>query len=582
MTTSPAPAGSLRRLLQFLRPHWRLGLLGGTMLAASVALQLPMPLLTMYLVDHVIPQRSFTILHWIGLGLGLFLILQSASAYGQNLVYAGFRNRVMFAIRRRLFLHLEHLPLSFFEQHKAGYVTSRVSSDVNKLQGMMANSLLTAFKEGLTLVVGIGLAFWIDWKLALIAMAILPAYVFWLSRWNPRVRQLRRETQEGYAQVTGDLLETVSGIHLVKSFLAERRELVRMLGALRRALNSEYDTARAVTLMTVGAGFLSGLGKLSLIWIGCWQIMNGSLTLGGFLAFNSFLRYLFGPAESLVTVNAGVQQSLAAADRIFEILDMTPEQRATTHRRRRLRKRARGEVVFDHVTFSYDGRRPALSEIDLRIEAGTTVALVGASGAGKSTLVKLLAGLYPVDSGSIRLDGMDLREIELRSLREQIAWVPQEIFLFSADVWTNLRYGKPKASQEEVVRAARLANAHEFLASLPEGYDTQIGERGVRLSGGQRQRVAIAMAFLKDAPILVLDEATSAVDAISEAAVQEAMARLTADRTTFIIAHRLTTVQEADLIVVLDRGRVAEQGTHRTLLQVGGRYSDLYSRNLAA
>lgn len=581
MTTNSTTAGSLRRFLTFLRPHWKLGLLGGAMLAASVALQLPMPLLTMYLVDHVIPQRSFAILHWIGAGLGLFLILQSASAYGQNLVYAGFRNRVMFAVRRRLFFHLEHLPLSFFEQRKAGYLTSRVSSDVNQLQGMMANNVLAAFKEGLTLLVGIGLAFWIDWKLAVIAVAILPAYVFWLSRWNPRVRQLRRQTQEGHARVTGDLLETVCGIHLVKAYLAERRELVRMLGSLRGALNTEFAAARAVTLMTVGAAFFSSLGKLSLIWFGCWQIMTGDLTLGGFLAFNSFLHYLFGPAETLVSVNAGVQESLAAADRIFEILDTTPEQRSAA-RRRRLPRRVRGEVVFDGVTFSYDGRRPALSAIDLRIAPGTTVALVGASGAGKSTLVKLLAGLYPVESGTIRLDGIDLREIDLRSLREQIAWVPQETYLFSGDVWTNLRYGKSKASKMEMVRAARLANADEFLARLPDGYDTQIGERGVRLSGGQRQRLAIAMAFLKDAPILVLDEATSAIDSISEAAVQEALARLTADRTTFIIAHRLTTVQEADLIVVLDRGRIVEQGTHHTLLHVGGRYSDLYSRNLAA
>ncbi len=569
-----------RRFLAFLRPHWRLALLGAVLMLVSVALQLPMPLLTMYLVDHVIPQRAVATLNWIGLGLAVFLFLKAGSAHWQNLILAGFRNRVIWDVNRRLFLHLEHLPLTFFERHRSGYLTSRVTHDVNQLQGLMATTLVTAVTESMTFLVGIGLVFWINWKLALVAVLILPGYVVWLARWNPRVRTLRRESQESYARVTGDMLETFTGMYLVKSFLAERRELVKMLRSLKRSLGNEYAADRATSLLTIGATSLSALGKLSLIWFGCWQIMTGDLTLGGFLAFNSFLRYLFDPANNLVSVNANVQRSLAAVDRIFELLDQRPEIYRPAAGRHL--GRARGRVEFRDVSFSYDGAQQVLSGIDLRIEPGQRVALVGPSGAGKSTLVKLLMNLYPVVHGSIHLDGMDIRGLDLRWLREQIALVPQDTFLFSGDVWSNLRYGNPKASREQMVRAAQLANADEFLIRLPDQYATEIGERAVRLSGGQRQRLSIAIAFLKDAPILVLDEATSSVDTISEHAIQQALSRLMERRTTFVIAHRLNTVRSADLIVVIDRGRIVETGTHDDLVRGGGSYYRLYLQSLAA
>jgi len=573
------PTKSFWRFLEFLRPHWKLGLIGGGIMLISVGLQLPMPLLTMYLIDHVVVGERVLTLHLIGFGLLGFLILKVVTTYWQNYVLMGFRNRVMFDIRRRLFLHLQRLPLAYFRGQRAGYLTARLTSDVDRVQGLLAESLLSALRQLITLLVGLALVFWINWQLALITLGILPFFVAWIYRLNPKVRELRCQTQESYANVTGDLLETLSNMYLVKSFVAERRELVKMLRSLRGALDVELRAGMASTVLSVGALSMSSLGKLALIWFGCWQIMQGQLTLGGFLAFNSFLRYLFDPAEGLVTLNIGAQHSLAAVDRIYQVFDESPEeQRACTPPLHAVR----GEVELRDVSFSYDGETMALSEVSLHVPAGSSVAIVGASGSGKSTLINLLMRIYELEAGSILVDGMDVRDMALGTLRRQIGLVPQGTFLFSGSVWDNLRYGNPKASRAELLRCAELANAHEFIIGLPEGYDTKIGERGVRLSGGQKQRISIAMAFAKAAPILILDEATAAMDSISEHAIQVAMGRLMERRTTFIIAHRLGTVRHADLIVVLDKGRIVERGSHETLIREVGVYSQLYSRHLVA
>lgn len=570
---------AFRRFLGFLRPHWKLGLIGGGIMLVSVGLQLPMPLLTMYLIDHVVADAQVGMLHLIGASLLVFLLLKSVAVYWQSYTLQAFRNRVIFDVRRRLFLHLERLPLSFFDNKRVGYLTSRISGDVTRVQGLLADTLLNAVRHVITLVVGVGLVFWLNWKLALVTISILPFFVYWISRLNPKVRQLRRKTQEEYGNVAGDLLETLSNIYLVKSFTAERRELAKMLRSLRGALGTEFQAGMTSTLLTVGAIVLSSLGKLALIWFGCWQIIRGELTLGAFLAFNSFLRYLFEPAEGLVQVNLSAQESLAAVDRILEILDEPSEREGPGTRQFRA---LRGRVEVRDVCFSYDGKVPALSDISFDVEPGTRVAVVGRSGSGKSTLVNLLMRLYEPDSGAIYMDGTEIRDLGLNVLRRQISLVPQDTFLFSGTVWDNLRYGRPTASKEELEHCARLANAHDFICRLPNGYATEIGERGVRLSGGQRQRIAIAMAFVKDAPILVFDEATASMDNISERKIQEAMERLMEARTTFVIAHRLGTVQNADMIIVLARGRIVEQGDHKSLIAGSGPYAELYSQNLAA
>lgn len=570
---------TFRRFLGFLRPHWKLGLIGGGIMLVSVGLQLPMPLLTMYLIDHVVADAQVGMLHLIGASLLVFLLLKSVAAYWQSYTLQAFRNRVIFDVRRRLFLHLERLPLSFFGNKRVGYLTSRISGDVTRVQGLLADTLLNAVRHVITLMVGVGLVFWLNWKLALVTVSILPFFVYWIKRLNPKVRRLRRRVQEEYGNVTGDLLETLSNIYLVKSFTAERRELAKMLRSLRGALGTEFQAGMMSTLLTVGAIVLSSLGKLALIWFGCWQIIRGELTLGAFLAFNSFLRYLFEPAEGLVHVNLSAQESLAAVDRILEILDEPSEREGPGPRASRA---LRGRVEVRDVCFSYDGEVPALSDISFDVQPGTRVAVVGRSGSGKSTLINLLMRLYEPDSGAIYMDGAEIRDIGLNVLRRQISLVPQDTFLFSGTVWDNLRYGRPTASEEELEHCAKLANADDFICRLPRGYDTEIGERGVRLSGGQRQRIAIAMAFVKDAPILVFDEATASMDNISERKIQEAMVRLMEARTTFVVAHRLGTVRNADMIIVLAGGRIVERGDHESLIKGRGPYAELYSKNLAA
>lgn len=572
-------AGSFRRFLGFLRPHWRLGAIGGVIMLISVGLQLPMPLLTMYLIDHVVVDRQVLTLHLIGFALLGFLVLKAFATYWQNYVLLAFRNRVMFDVRRRTFLHLERLPQAFFDTRRVGYLTSRLTSDINQVEGLLASTFLSALRQSVTLVVGVVLVFWLNWKLALMSVAILPFFIIWIRRLNPRVRELRRRSQEEYGVATGDLLETLSNIYLVKSFTAERRELTKMLRSLRQALRTDFRAGVTSTALSVGAISMSSLGKLALIWVGCLLIIRGELTIGAFLAFNSFLKYLFDPAEGLVTLNLSTQQSLAAVDRVYELLDEPAEPRATRVPERRP---VHGDVEFRDVSFSYDGTTPLLQGVDLHARPGTSVAIVGASGAGKSTLVKLLLRLHEPQEGTVLIDGEDIRGWPLSTLRRQIGLVPQDTFLFSGSVWDNLRYGKPKATQDELLRCAKLANAHDFILELPNGYDTQIGERGVRLSGGQKQRLSIAMAFVKDAPILVLDEATASVDNLSEEAIQQAMARLMERRTTFIIAHRLSTIRDADLIVVLDGGRIVESGDHDTLIETTGAYRRMYFSGAAA
>jgi ABC-type bacteriocin/lantibiotic exporter with double-glycine peptidase domain len=570
---------NLPRFWRFLRPHWRLALGGGLLMLVMVGLQLPMPLLTMYLLDVTVPSRNFGELHWIAIGLLAFLILKAFSTYYQSLVFAAFRNRVIFSIRRRLFSHLQHLTADFYDDARVGQIAARVMGDVNQVQGLLANVLLVAVREGLTLLVGLGLLLWMNWKLALVAMAVVPFYGFWLSRRSPSVRQLARKTQEDYTVVTGDVLETFSGIHLVKSYVAETAELLKMLRSLRKAMRSEYRSTVNSTVLEVGSAVLSSLGKLSLIWYGGYQIMTGTLTLGQFIAFNSFLRYLFDPTSTLVSINTGAQQALAAVDRLYELLDQPVETRPGT-RTKRL-EGVRGAIEFKRVGFSYDGVTPVLSDIDLRIEPGAKVAIVGRSGSGKSTLMKLLLGFHAPSSGSILIDDQDIQEVSLNSLRRNIAFVPQDAFLFTGDVWFNLSYGRRGATRAQMEQAARLADASDFIGRLPRKYETEVGERGVRLSGGQRQRLLIAMAFLKDAPILLLDEATSSVDVEAERAIRDALSRLMARPTTLVIAHRMSTIREADYIVLLDKGHVVQVGKHEELFaRSGGLYEKIYRDGL--
>jgi subfamily B ATP-binding cassette protein MsbA len=558
-----------------LKPHRRLGILGGIVVLVNVLLQLPMPLLTMYLVDHVIIEKNFNTLHWVGISLTLFLFLKAGSSHLQAYVFLLFRNRVIYDIRGRIFEHLTRLPLSFFDRNQAGYLSSRVSTELNGLNSLMANTMIQMLVNLLTLLFGLVFAFWLNWKLALMAVSILPFYFMLLKHYNPILRTENKKRKELFSNVMGDVLETICCIFMVKSFMAETRELNKMLRSFRAALTKDLRVSMTSNLVSIISVFLTSLGKLALIWFGCLQIMKGDFTLGGFLAFNSFLKYIYDPIKSLAGLSTGIQNGLATADRLFELLDHPPESNGDGEQL----SVNNGRIAFHKVNFTY-GEELILKDVSFTVEPGMTVAVVGRSGSGKSTLVNLMMRFYEPSSGTISIDGTDISNVSLSSLRKNIAIIPQDTFLFTGDVWFNLRYGAPEATDDQVIEAAEKAHAHEFLKNLPQGYDTPIGERGTRLSGGQRQRVALAMAFLKDAPILILDEATSPLDTENEKLIRTSVTELTRGRTTFIVAHQLLTITHADLVLVMDKGRIVEMGGHNDLLEKNALYARLFSEIL--
>ncbi|MGH9829720.1 MAG: ABC transporter ATP-binding protein, partial [Blastocatellia bacterium] len=397
-----------------------------------------------------------------------------------------------------------------FSKTRTGYLVSRITTDEVLVRGLMSTDILAVIRELITLAVGIVLVFWLNWKLAAVAIAIVPFYAVWIVRLNPRVRAQTRQMQEDYSSSAGDMIETLTGIYVVKAFLAEQSELMKMLRSFRKALNAEFHLAMTSNILSIGAAMISSLGKVSLIWFGCWEIMKGQLTIGAFLAFNSFLQYLFEPTQNLLNLNTSAQQSLAAMDRIFELVDERSESRPEVESLEL--QPVSGAVEFRDVSFAYDGNETVLRNVNLSVDGGSTVAIVGRSGAGKTTLVNLLMRFYDGYNGDILIDGQDIRTVSIESLRSHIGLVPQQPHLFADTVWNNLRYGCPEAGDDRLIECAKRANAHDFIQHLADGYDTKLGERGTTLSGGERQRISIAMAFLKDAPILILDEATSSVD----------------------------------------------------------------------
>jgi len=418
------------------------------------------------------------------------------------------------------------------------------------------------------------LLFAIDWRLACVAVGTLPLYVFNFLAWQPIIRDMSTEAREQFSDISGRLNDAISGIKIIKSFTRERSEARRFVHDVRELVSHNMRAGRARTLLSVISTLLTSLSGLAVLYVGAREILfHGRMSYGELIQFSAYLGRLYGPIIGLVTINDQIQTVMAAIERIFELFDTQPE----IYERRNpiVLDRIRGEVTFDHVYFSYEPPDDVLSDICFTAEPGQVVALVGRSGSGKSTLVHLIPRFYDCTRGRVLVDGIDVRDVQIASLRRQIGMVMQESFLFAGSLRDNIKYGRPDATDAEVVQAAIAANAHEFITEFPDGYETRVGERGTRLSGGQRQRISIARALLRNPRILILDEATSALDSESEAAIQEALTYLMKGRTTFIIAHRLSTVMNADVILVLDEGRIVEQGTHAELANAGGIYEML-------
>lgn len=562
---------SIRRFMVFLKPYWKKGLAAFLFTMLSVGLQLPMPFLTRYLLDKVIVQKSFALLNLIGIVMVGTLLVNEAANFFQNYLFSTFRGRVLFDIRAKLFEHIQKVSVSVFQGRSTGYLMSRLSEDVEAVQGLLAHTVVAALQNLIIFSAGIVCTLWIHPKLALICFSILPVYLLSLIIFNDRIRGLSRENREKMALIQSDLQELISGITVIKAFTAEGRANVKLVSRIKEAVRVGIKLDLTASLASISSTLISAVGPIVLIWYGCGEIMRGNMTVGGLLAFNSFIGFLFGPVRGLYDLNIGVQRSLAAVERIFEIFDIKPEEdkgEAITIEQ--------GKVVISNVSFGYDNDTTVLHEISLTIEPGTIMALVGRSGSGKTTLSSLLLKFHQPNQGQIAIDGYDINSISTKSLRQQIGLVAQDAFLFSGNIWDNIRFGCPDASAAEIENAARIANAHDFITNLPEGYQTVVGERGCTLSGGQRQRITIARAILKNPKILIFDEATSQIDNESERLIQSAMEAFMKNRTSIVIAHRLSTIQRADKIFVMEKGKIVEQGTHQELFELGGVYRELY------
>ena len=502
-------------------------------------------------------------------------------AYFSAFLMTDIGQRVVRDLRDQLFRHTLDQSAEFFSQRTTGHLMSRVTNDVSQVQQAVSETIGDLLRETLALIGYAVLLFYWDYRLALVCVTGAPIVVYPLVRLGQRVRRTSRRSQEELARLSHITAEAFTGHRIVKAFGAEAHEARRFSLASDRLYRTNIKITSTVALLPPLMEFLGGLAVVALIWYGSRKISSGAMTQGNFLAFIFAAFMMYTPVKKLSRVNTNLQQAIAAAERIFEMLDTHSE--VTERPGARSLPPLRDNVEFRNVSFVYRDAAdsPILQDVSFRVGAGQVIAIVGLSGAGKTTLVNLIPRFYDATGGAILVDGVDIRDVTLRSLRSQVGIVTQETVLFDDTIASNIAYGSPGATREAIESAARAAHAHEFIERLASGYETDIGERGQRLSGGQRQRLAIARALLKNSPILILDEATSSLDAESEQLVQDALANLMRNRTAFVIAHRLSTVRRADKIVALERGRVAEIGRHEELLaRSGGVYAKLYSLQL--
>jgi subfamily B ATP-binding cassette protein MsbA len=563
------------RLLQYLKPYvWPYFILAMACMVGYSATAGAMPFLVQWMMDDVFVRRDAAMLYYLPPTIiGIFLI-RGVLNFGQGYLndYVGLR--IIQDVRNVLARHLQFMSLSFFARHPSGTLISRVSSDVSLLRLALTDALGSFLKDTTSLVVLVVVAFMKDWFLASLAFVVFPASVLPVIRLSRKIKRFARRGQISTGKLTVFLQESIQGNRIVKAFGMEEYEIKRFAAENFRLFKQSLRASRIRGLVTPMMELLAAFGIGMVVWYGGSSVVGGGRTPGEFMAFMTAMFFMYQPFKSLTRTYTVLHQGLAGAERVFEILDEPPSIQDKPNAQ--MAPRFAKAIEFHDVSFAY-GAKPVLSHINLTIRAGEVVALVGMSGAGKSTLADLIPRFYDVNAGGITIDGVDIRDVSLATLRSQIGMVTQHTFLFDDTVRANIAYGDPQRGMEDIIAAAKAAHADEFIRSMPNGYDSLVGEMGMQLSGGQRQRLAIARALLKDAPILILDEATSALDADSERMVQEALENLMTERTTLVIAHRLSTIRNADRIVVLVDGTIAEEGTHEELLARKSEYSRLYA-----
>ncbi|MGH9501895.1 MAG: ABC transporter ATP-binding protein [Terriglobales bacterium] len=561
---------------ELMRPRRGLLALGFLLMVVNRVSGLVLPYSTKFLIDSVIAKHHIELLQKLVTVVLLATAIQGITSFALTQLLSKAAQRLIAELREKVQTHISHLPVAFYDSNKTGTLVSRIMTDVEGVRNLLGTGLVDLVGGLLTSGIAMVVLFRISPAMTLLAFSFLSCFAIALNKAFRTIRPIFRQRGKINAEVTGRLAESLGGVRVIKGYHAEKREEAVFAGGVRRLLDNVMRTLTATSVMSLSASLLMGVVGAIIMYMGAHRIMAGTLTIGSFFTYTLFMGFLVAPIIQIVNIGTQITEALAGLERTQEILHERPEDQDP--KRTAILDDIYGKVEFEQVSFSYDGSRTVLRDIGFLAEPGTVTALVGSSGSGKSTIIGLISAFYVPTEGRVLVDGVDLSTVRLDSYRTRLGVVLQESFLFDGTIRENVAFSRPQASEEEIMRACRIARVDEFAESFPEKYDTIVGERGVKLSGGQRQRISIARAILAEPRILILDEATSSLDSESEEMIQHGLGYLMQGRTTFVIAHRLSTIRRADQILVVEKGQIVERGTHEELYALEGRYFDLYTR----